>query len=229
MKRLSLWMVVLLMSIPALHCAAVDHPERIPVGTPTERPTGDGWIDLFAPECAGDWKNVTDKEAGIFSIADDAMHIGGKLPTRYIAYLGDTYADFALHIEFKTGKDANSGVFFRTDPTEPVQRGMEIQIMTDYGEAPNKKGSGSLYDVATPMWNLVRPMGEWNSYDITCQGSKLVVLMNGWRVLDLDLATLTMPIGKFDTPLAELPRSGHVVLQDHGGEVTFRNLVIRKL
>jgi hypothetical protein len=229
MKKPLLSLFLALLALPALHCAAADRPERIPVGEPTAKPAGDGWIDLFAPERAGDWANVTDKKDGIFSIADGQMVITGTKPTRYIAYQGETFGDFELHVEFKTGADANSGVFFRTDPSDPVQKGMEVQIMTDHGVAPNRQGSGSLYDVATPMWNMVRPMGEWNSYDITCQGSKLVVVLNGWRVLDIDLATLTMPIGKFDTPLAELPRTGHVILQDHGGAVTFRNLLIRKL
>jgi hypothetical protein len=53
--------------------------------------------------------------------------------------------------------------------------------------------------------------------------------MNGWKILDLDLSRMTTPIGKFDTPLAELPKVGHVILQDHGAEVWFRNLVIKPL
>jgi hypothetical protein len=53
--------------------------------------------------------------------------------------------------------------------------------------------------------------------------------MNGWKVLDLDLAKFTTPVGKFPTPLAQLPQSGHIILQDHGGEVTYRNLLVKKL
>jgi hypothetical protein len=53
--------------------------------------------------------------------------------------------------------------------------------------------------------------------------------MNGWKVLDLDLSKMTTPIGKFETPLAQLPQTGHVILQDHGAEVWFRNLVVKPL
>lgn len=213
----------------AASCAALDNGPRVPVGEPTPVPAGEEWIDLFSGGHAAKWRNVSDNREGIFSIADGEMRIPGQKPTRYIAYEGGTFGDFELHIEFKLGPKANSGVFFRSDPKDPVQGGMEIQVLEDHGSPPSTQGSGSLYDVATPTWNLARPAGEWNSYDITVRGSHLVVVMNGWKVLDLDLARLTMPIGKFNTPLAEMPREGHLILQDHGGEVVFRNLRVRRL
>lgn len=51
-------------------------------------------------------------------------------------------------------------------------------------------------------------------YDIICRGSNVIVFMNGWKVLDVDISLMTMPIGKFDTPLAQLPPRGY--LQLHG-------------
>jgi len=202
---------------------------RVPVGTPTPRPAGAGWIDLFDAGHMSQWKNVTDARTDIFDIQDGVFHVNGKKPTRYIAYMGETFSDFELHVEFKVAKNANSGVFFRTDPENTVQGGFEIQVLDDAGQAPNKNGSGLLYDVASPMFNMARAAGEWNSYDIACLGSALTVVMNGWKVLDVDLSKMTMPIGKFDTPLAQLPKEGHIVLQDHGGAVWYRNLLVRKL
>ena len=206
-----------------------EEEERLPVGAMTPAPEGDGWINLFSAENAGKWENVTDKLEGFFSIEDGVFHVPGKKPTRYIAWLGESFADFELHVEFKVATGANSGVFFRTDPKDPVQGGMEIQVYGDYREPPQKHSSGSLYDIATPMFNMAVPEGEWNSYDIRFVGSELEVVYNGWKVLDLDVALMTLPVGKFDTPLAEMPREGHILLQDHGGEVWFRNLLIRRL
>ncbi len=212
-----------------LSCLRADEAERIPQGTCTERPAGEGWLDLFSGENAADWKNVTDKAGDVFSIEDGVFAAHGKKPTRYIAWMKRPFADFELHVEFKVSAGANSGLFFRTAPEDPVQGGMEIQVMDDHGAAPNKHGCGSLYDVATPMFNTALPTGQWNSYDLTCRGSQVRVVLNGWKVLDLDLAMMTEPIGKFDTPLAELPASGHIVLQNHGGDVWFRNLLLRPL
>lgn len=202
---------------------------RVPEGAPTARPEGDGWLDLFDASHEGAWKNVTDDAQGIFELKEGVFHVPGGAGTHYIALTSDSFGDFQLHIEFKVAKGANSGVFVRSDPNDPVYRGIEVQVLDDFGQAPNKNGSGSIYDVVTPMFNLARPAGDWNSYDITCRGPEMEVVMNGWRVVSTDLSKMTMPIGKFDTPLAELPREGHVILQDHGGEVWFRNLVIKRL
>lgn len=209
--------------------ACADDEPRVPVGALTPVPEGDGWIDLFDEEHAAHWRNVSDRREGIFSIDDGIFHIQGRRPTRYIAWMGDTFGDFELHIEFKLTPDANSGVFVRTDPDNPVQGGMEVQVLEDYGRPPTRESCGSLYDVATPMFNMSMPPGEWNSFDIRFQGSRLEVLHNGWKVLDVDVSLMTMPIGKFDTPLALMPAEGRIILQDHGDEVWFRNLRIRRL
>jgi hypothetical protein len=79
------------------------------------------------------------------------------------------------------------------------------------------------------MFNMAMPAGEWNSFDIRFEGSRLEVVYNGWKVLDVDVSLMTMPIGKFDTPLALMPREGHIILQDHGDEAWFRNLRVRRL
>ncbi len=228
--RFSLMMAVTTaLATASFATACADDAPRLPVGAPTAAPQGDEWLDLFDDSNADQWKNVTDKREGIFTIEDGVFHVRGQRPTRYIAWMGDTFGDFELHIEFKLTSEANSGVFIRTDPKDPVQGGMEIQVFEDHGKPPHKEGSGSLYDIASPMFNMAMPAGEWNSFDIRFEGSRLEVVYNGWKVLDVDVSVMTTPIGKFDTPLALMPREGHIILQDHGDEVWFRNLRVRRL
>ncbi len=202
---------------------------RVPRGQPTQTPAGEAWINLFSEENAGYWKNVTDDRDNIFKIEEGVFHVPGAETTRYIAWEKEVFGNFEMHIEFRVDKDANSGVFVRTDPADPVQRGMEIQVLGDYGCAPTIHSSGALYDIATPMFNMSVPCGERNTYDIRFEGSSLDVVYNGWKILSVDVALMTMPLGKFDTPLAVLPREGHIILQDHGDEVTYRNLMIRRI
>jgi hypothetical protein len=229
MRSPSLLFIVLLTAacLPLLSCG--EEAPRLPRGQATAAPEGDDWQDLFSEDNASLWKNVSDSSTGAFMLAAGEMKMNKKKGSCYIAWTGGSFSDFELHIEFKCGMDANSGVFFRTDPADPVQRGMEIQVFGDHGRLPSTHSSGALYDVATPAFNLALPPGEWNSYDLRVEGDQVSVVYNGWKVLDLDLSLMTMPIGKFDTPLAELPKEGHIILQNHEDEVWFRNLKIRPL
>jgi len=204
--------------------------QRLPELPPQAPPTEDGWIDLLSPENAAQWEELSGRNE-IFSIDDGELHIHGRFPVplRYVAYKGQPFGDFELHIDFKVTPGANSGVFLRSNPDDPVGRGMEVQVLDSYGDRPHHHGCGSLYDVITPMFNPSRPPGEWNSFRIRLQGGELEVVFNGLKVIDADLAQLTMPIGKFDTPYAELPKEGLIMLQDHGGEVHFRNIFVREL
>ena len=200
-----------------------------PVGKPTPAPEGAGWVDLLDAAHAGGWENAAD-DKDIFEITEDGvLHIYGVslYPLRYAAYTARSFGDFDLHLEFRVAGGANSGVFLRSTPNDPVQRGFEVQVLDDAGAPPNKNGSGAIYDVVSPMFNLARPAGQWNSYDIALRGREVKVTMNGWLVIHTDFARMTRPLGKFEVPYAELPLQGHLMLQDHGGEVWYRNIRIK--
>ena len=187
-------------------------------------------MDLLSEQYRSDWRNIKD-DMEIFEIDGDMLHIFGQsLGTlRYVGYTGRTFSDFELHLEFKLARRTNSGVFLRAQENDPVYRGFEIQVLEDNGRAPSFTSCGSIYDVASPMFNMSRPAGEWNSYDITARGHNIVVYMNGWKVIDADLSKMTSLIGKFEIPFAELPLDGLLALQDHGGEAWYRNIVIHPL
>lgn len=201
-----------------------------PEGMPTAAPTDPGWINLLSEENSPKWKNITDSE-DIFSIKDSMLHIFGKSmgKLRYAGFTGETFSDFKLHLEFRVAPRANSGVFLRVKENDPVRRGFEVQILDDHGRPSSITGSGAIYDVVTPMFNMARPAGEWNSYDITVQGKQIIVIMNGWKVVDTDFSKMTTPLGKFSIPFNELPMEGMIALQDHGGEVWFRNIYVLPL
>jgi hypothetical protein len=204
--------------------------DPVPQGTPTTAPEGPGWVNLLDDEHAGGWKNITD-DKDIFEISDGMLHIYGKsiYPLRYVAYTPEPFGDFDLHVEFKVAPGANSGVFLRSQPNDPVSRGFEIQVLDDHGKPPSKNSSGSIYDVVSPMYNMARPPGEWNSYDIHLRGQEIEVFANGWRIIHTDLSKMTEPYGKFEIAYADLPLEGLLAFQDHGGEVWYRNVYIRRV
>jgi hypothetical protein len=180
----------------------------------------DGWVD-------GNGKPTQ------WVIEDGAL---ARVPKTGYIWHKDTYGDFLLELEFKVSKGCNSGVFIRTNPKDPVQKGFEIQVMDSAGKAtPDKHDAGALYDASAPSVNAVKPAGEWNSLRIEAQGSKLVVILNDQKVQALDLDQWTEahknPDGsknKFGTALKDLPREGRIGFQDHGHPVWYRNIRIQK-
>jgi hypothetical protein len=186
--------------------------------------TLDNWVAFNS-----EWEPVPIANSN-FSIVDQTLLASGKDKSYWIRY-EKPFGDLVLRLEYKVGKGANSGIFFHVPPGKdhPAFTGFEVQILDDCNRQPSKDTTGSIYDVITPMRNMSKPTGEWNSLEVTCRGSTVTVVHNGFKVVDVDFATLTEPIGKFKTPYAQLPRSGYFGLQSHGGQVAFRNVRIKPL
>lgn len=152
------------------------------------------------------------------------------------------YENFELTLEYKLSEGANSGVFYRTDPSNPVQGGFEIQLMDDagfqktHGVKESKKLNGSFYDCKAPSADPAHPVGEWNKFKLTCTGPIVRVSINGIEVVNVDVDDWKQPAknpdgtaNKFKTALKNLPRKGHIGLQNHGQQVWFRDIAVRKL
>ena len=152
-----------------------------------------------------------------------------------IIYTKDSYEDFALTLEYKTSKECNSGVFFRTDPKNPVQGGMEIQIASPRLYR-GKHVVGALFDAKEPVSQNSKPDGEWNTFHLTCIGSRLIATINGRKVQTADLNAWVTPNqnpdgskNKFNKALKDFSRTGHIGLQYHGQDISFRNITIQNL
>lgn len=144
-----------------------------------------------------------------------------------------TYTNFTLTLEYKTSEDCNSGLFFRTNPNDPVQGGFEIQVAST-NMYKGKHVVGSLYDAKEAAKIAGKPDGEWNKMSLTCDGSKITVVLNGETVQNLDLqdwkTAKLNPDGsknKFKTALKDMPHTGHLGLQYHGHPVFYRNINIK--
>lgn len=147
----------------------------------------------------------------------------------------ETFANFEITIEYKTSENCNSGLFFRTDPRNPVQGGFEVQIASP-GLYSGKHIVGSLYDAKEPAVAAGKPDGEWNQMTLRCQGPGIHAVLNGQEILDLSIDDWDTPQqnpdgskNKFKTALKELPRTGHIGLQYHGHPVWIRNVRVSPL
>lgn len=167
----------------------------------------------------GNWKS---KAGGVIQLVPRAGESGWK---RYASYLWakKLYADFVCSFEYKHKKGGNSGFYFRAaDATDPVETGVEIQILDSYG----KKGAMSHHDNGGVVFtrgaskNMSKPVGEWNQLKVRCEGQHLKVWLNGERVQDMFLDK---------TGLKNRPATGFLGFQDHGDPLQLRNIKIEEL
>lgn len=177
----------------------------------------------------------TQKPQGGWTI-DDEGNLAWQKGCGYI-WTKEQFGNFVLELDFKVSPKANSGIFIRTAKTgDPVQTGIEVQILDSFGRAPGKHSCCAIYDVLAPSKNAEKPVGEWNHAAITCNDNKIEVILNGEKVIDMDLDQWTEagknPDGsknKFKTAYKDMPRKGHIGFQDHGNAVWYRNIRITKL
>jgi len=188
-----------------------------------------GWTDTKGQEIKGGW----DVSNGcIKTIIGES---GGDIVTV------DQFSDFDLRLDFKIEPGCNSGVkyFFTRYPTGG-NLGMEYQILDDELAEDNKLEThlcGSFYDVITPVASKkkLNAPGEWNSIRIVSKGMKVQHWLNGKKILQFtrgDKAfTDAVAKSKFSktVPAFGTVEEGKILLQYHGGIVSFRNIKIKEL
>jgi hypothetical protein len=179
-------------------------------------------VDLLTPEAINLNKHW---------VLKDGILTPSKTPGGII-WSKESFGDFQISLDYKTSAKANSGLFFRTNPKNPVQGGFEIQIASP-GLYSGKHVVGSLYDAKEPSKAAGKPDGEWNKMVLTCKGPSIQVNLNGVEVNKVDISKWKTPNknpdgskNKFKTALKDLPRKGHFGLQYHGQPVWFRNVKI---
>jgi hypothetical protein len=124
----------------------------------------------------------------------------------------EAYSDFNLRIEFWASDDANSGIFLRCqEPDNINDRNCYEANIFDQRPDPSF-GTGGIVHIAPVSEPLPKARGKWNIYNITLQGSHLVVVLNGVTTVDVQ-----------DSLFA----SGPIALQWGRGTIRFRNVQIR--
>lgn len=203
-----------------------------PVVQTAQAPAGEqGFVSLFDGKSLNGWKLVRGHGAG-YVVKDGVLVCpldgGGNLFTER------EYANFVFRFEFKTEPGGNNGVGIRA-PLEgdAAYAGMEIQILDDQhekykGKIKSEQHHGSVYDVIPARTGFLKPAGEWNEEEITANGSRIRVKLNGVIILDADLN-----IVQEEAVLKKHPglrrKAGHIGFLGHGSLVEFRNIRIKAL
>jgi hypothetical protein len=199
--------------------------------TPAEK--AEGWVLLFDGKSTTGWRNNTDKPVAA-KVEDGAVNPHGS--GGYVLMYDKPFGDFELNCDVKMDQPyCNSGIFVRIgDPKDPVQSGLEVQVLSD--KKADLHGFGSIYDLVAPSKNASHGAGNWDTVEIRCEGPKLTVKVNGEEVAAMNCDEWTEAgkrldgsANKFEKAIKDFPREGYIGLQDHGYNVWFKNVKLREL
>lgn len=188
--------------------------------------TARGFVPLFPEEgvprgwMVRNWADVKDPhpEGGVWKVQQGVLY--GSEPRGSWLVSEKLYGDFILEYDWKLGERGNSGCGIRF-PSEgdPAFDGMEIQ-MADVRYNPEAKDSeltGGIYRAIAPRVQVYKPT-EWNHYRIEAKGPRLVVILNGEKIQDLNLDEQIQEVkrhnGKLAPPVRDRPRRGHIGFQE---------------
>ncbi|MDR2232992.1 MAG: DUF1080 domain-containing protein [Tannerella sp.] len=194
----------------------------------------DGWITVRTQEPPTEGWTVED---GVLTVNKGGAKRGGDIITK------DQYSDFDLTFEFRITKGANSGLkYFFTRYDKGGWLGFEYQILDDAVHPDAKLGhdnnrlQGGLYDMFAPAKDKKdSPVGEWNQGRVVSKGLTVEHYLNGQKVLTFERKSKAYmdayELSKFkgSEPVFGDVKEGHILLQDHHDEVSFRNIKIKVL
>lgn len=202
------------------------------------------WVPLFDGETLDGWRGfrMETVPAG-WRVDGGAIHFvpppEGTEAERADLITEETFGDFELRFAWAVSPGGNSGVFFRVseDRERTYHTGPEFQILDDAGHRDGESpltSAGSNYALHAPARGVTRPIGEFNEARIVVSGARVEHWMNGEKLLEYTLWDDDWKALVANSKFAAMPgyglnESGHIALQDHGDEVWFRDLEIRRL
>ena len=200
-----------------------------------------GWLQLFDGESSNGWTTTRGKP-----VPAGWEVINGAITAKKDGKGGDIisvneYSDFDLYVDYNIEPGCNSGIkYFFTNYEKGGNLGMEYQILDDKLAEDNKKEnhlSGSFYDVLPPveLKKKINPPGQWNTLRVVAKGKKVEHWLNGKKILEFNrgskVYTDAVALSKFNktVPAFGMVEKGHILLQEHGGAVSFKNIKIKLL
>ncbi|HEY0009429.1 MAG TPA: family 16 glycoside hydrolase [Tepidisphaeraceae bacterium] len=208
-----------------------------PTNTLSEAEKAQGWRLLFDGQNTAQWRGYrkTEMAAGWQVVDGTLARLGGGGDIITV----DQFDDFELQLEWRISEGGNSGLFYRVNEKLPVgwQSGPEMQVLDNTRHADGKNpltSAGSAYAVLPPAKDVTLPVGAWNRVRLVVRGNHVEHWLNNEKVVEYELNSpewkAAVQKSKFrDVAGYGQEKIGHLVLQDHGDAVWYRNIKIRPL
>jgi hypothetical protein len=190
--------------------------------------TGADWKNLFNGKDFTGWKGPVDN----YEVVNGA--IGCKAGKGGTIYGEEEYANFKARVEFQVPEGGNNGLAIRyPGQGDTAYVGLcELQVLDDtaakYARLDPRQYHGSVYGVVAAHRGYQRPVGSWNFQEVTVDGSRIRVELNGSVIVNADVSTATEFMGGKPHPGIRRT-SGFFGFAGHGDAVKFRNISVLKL
>ena len=223
------------------------------VNTLSQKEKDEGWELLFDGETTEGWRGYG---KGSFPsqgwvIEDGALKVQGSRAGEAGGggdiIFSEKFKDFELSLEWKVSEGGNSGIFYLAKEIEgePIYKSApEMQILDNerhpdakLGKDGNRK-AGSLYDLIPAEPQNAKRVGEWNKVSIVVYRGTGAHFQNGENVVEYTLWTDDWKEMVEDSKFKDWEnfinaggddKKGFIGLQDHGDDVWFRNIKIKRM
>ena len=192
------------------------------------------WRQLFNGKDLTGWEQVG---PGKFVVEDGKLKTEGGMGMIY--YPAEKFGNVVIRVVYTVkDNDCNSGVFIRlpdksSDPMAAVNTGYEVQIDNGVRHVGGEYHcSGVLYSLTKALSHPQKKPGEWNELEITLDGPRTIVFLNGEKVTDYKEGDPVPPkIRSYEPDRGPRPLSGYIGIQNHDSLSTawFKEIAIKPI
>ena len=184
---------------------------------------GNSKKELFNGENLEGWTCILDEKADVptsevYGVKDGNIHIAGN-PFGYMR-TDKKYSNYKLHVEWRwVGEGTNSGLFLHVQDGDKLwPNAIECQLGSgkagDFvmlgGSKIAEVESQGKFPIKERNGDFEKPIGEWNTAEVVCEGNSIIVYING----------------QLQNQATSETSEGYIALQSEGGPIEFRNVYL---
>jgi hypothetical protein len=219
--------------------AAAGAEGKANVLTPAEK--AEGWRLLFDGKTLNGWRGYQREDPPeAWRVQGECLMVpssdGRDTKGQRDLITKEQFDDFDLQFEWRISHAGNSGVKYFVTEDRDAAIGHEYQVLDDDhhpdAKVSDTRKTASFYDVLTATDKQLKPVGEFNHSRILVKGNHVEHWLNGRKVLEYELGSQETLAAVDKSKFQGMEgfgkkKRGHILLQDHGDEVCYRNIRIR--